>query len=212
MIQWVDHEKLRDKHAFLSASGYHWINWSEDICNKRFESNFSTDTGTILHKLASDLIKMKTKITMDDKNLIDYTLRINGIPRSVYNTEEILLNLIPFVNDCIGYRMSSEIILYYSPYCFGTTDAIGYSDIEKVLRVSDYKSGNTPAHMEQLKIYAALFCLEYKKDPAKLKGIELRIYQNGEIATELPTAEEIQKYMNVIKTKSGWVQNLFERG
>ena len=34
----------------------------------------------------------------------------------------------------------------------------------KILRIHDYKSGITPAKMDQLMIYAALFCLEYKKE------------------------------------------------
>jgi hypothetical protein len=31
-----------------------------------------------------------------------------------------------FINDAIGYRMSSEVALFYSYYCFGTADAIGF--------------------------------------------------------------------------------------
>lgn len=206
-----DHEKLRDLHAFLGASQFHWINWSDEIFEKRFYSQYSTEIGTILHELASDCIKSKIRLNEVDSKLIDVTLIKNKIPRTAFNSQAILLNMLPFVNDSIGYRMESEVILYYSPYAFGTTDAISYDENERVLRISDYKSGSTPAHMEQLKIYAALFCLEYHKDPKKLKKIELRIYQNAEIAEEFPEAQEIEKFMEIIKYYSAKAQTLYER-
>lgn len=52
-------------------------------------------------------------------------------------------------------------------------------------------------HIEQLEIYAALFCLEYKVKPADIK-IELRIYQNDEILVHEPEADEIIVIMNKI--------------
>ena len=56
-----------------------------------------------------------------------------------------------------------------------------------------------PAHMEQLMIYAALFCLEYKIKPAEI-GIELRLYQNNEILYHNPTVEEIVPIIDKIVT------------
>ena len=77
----------------------------------------------------------------------------------------------------------------------GTADAISFRN--NFLRIHDLKTGTRPVHIEQLEIYAALFCLEYKVKPADIK-IELRIYQNDEILVHEPEAEEIIVIMNKI--------------
>ena len=53
--------------------------------------------------------------------------------------------------------------------------------------------------MEQLEIYAALFCLEYKIKPADI-DIELRIYQSDDIMVFNPTVEDIVPIMDKIIT------------
>jgi hypothetical protein len=102
-----------------------------------------------------------------------------------------------YVNDAIGFRMTPEQPLFYSENCFGTADAICFRN--KLLRIHDYKSGVTPARMEQLEIYAALFCLEYRVKPSDI-DIELRIYQLDEILHHKPTAEDIVPIMDKIIT------------
>ena len=77
----------------------------------------------------------------------------------------------------------------------GTADAISFRN--NFLRIHDLKTGTRPVHIEQLEIYAALFCLEYKLKPTDIK-IELRIYQNDEILVHEPEAEEIIVIMNKI--------------
>lgn len=77
----------------------------------------------------------------------------------------------------------------------GTADAISFRN--NFLRIHDLKTGTRPVHIEQLEIYAALFCLEYKVKPADIK-IELRIYQNDEILVHEPEADEIIVIMNKI--------------
>lgn len=52
--------------------------------------------------------------------------------------------------------------------------------------------------MEQLYIYAALFCLEYGYHPKDIR-MELRIYQNDEVWVENPTEEEISPVIAKIK-------------
>ncbi|MFU8786360.1 MAG: hypothetical protein ACNA7U_03855, partial [Candidatus Izemoplasmataceae bacterium] len=133
-----------------------------------------------------------------------------GIPRSAYNSDRIMLDLMPFVNDAIGFRMESERILYYSIHCFGTVDAIGFNDRDKVLRIHDFKSGLTPSKMDQLMIYAALFCLEYKKDPFDFMT-ELRIYQNGEVVYIVAEPTEIQAIMGLIKSRTETLNRYYER-
>ena len=61
------------------------------------------------------------------------------------------------------------------------------------------KTGVTPAHMEQLYIYAALFCLEYHVKPSEIE-IETRIYQSDDILVDNPTAEIIVPIMDKIIT------------
>lgn len=84
-----------------------------------------------------------------------------------------------YINHCIQYKMHPEMVLFYSPNAFGTVDAIAYR--YRVLRISDLKTGVTRTSEHQLEVYAALFCLEYEIDPFSLRGIELRIYQDGKV-------------------------------
>lgn len=100
-----------------------------------------------------------------------------------------------YVNDCIGYRMTPEQVFRYSDNCFGTADAAGFR--VNRLRVFDLKTGVTEATMTQLKIYVALFCLEYKFNPLNIE-METRIYQNDAVVVEEPTADEIFHIMDKI--------------
>ena len=91
--------------------------------------------------------------------------------------------------------METEQVLYYSENAFGTADAISFKD--NILRIHDYKSGIAPVHMDQLYIYAALFCLEYVVKPEKIQ-IELRIYQSGEVLVDKPDPATIRAIMDKI--------------
>ena len=91
--------------------------------------------------------------------------------------------------------MTPEVPLVYSDLFFGTTDTISFRD--NFLRIHDLKTGSNPAHMEQLEIYAALFCLEYKVDPRSI-DIQLRIYQTDDVACHEPSGEEIKEIMEKI--------------
>ena len=51
------------------------------------------------------------------------------------------------------------------------------------------------ATLDQLVSYAALFFLEYKIKPGEVTT-EIRIYQNGEVVTGLPTASDILPIMD----------------
>lgn len=209
-MQWNDHKQLEGKHAFLGASNFHWINWNDQIFENRYYSQFSTTIGTAIHALAHDCILNRTKLNKHDRHLIEITLYHAYIPKDAYDPDDILMNLIPFVNDAIGYHMSSEILLYYNNYCFGTCDAISFSEKERILRIHDLKTGTTTAHMEQLLIYAALFCLEYHKNPHQFKT-ELRIYQNFNIVVEEPDANDIETFMNLIQERSQTIMSYLER-
>ena len=110
-----------------------------------------------------------------------------------------------FVNDAIGYKMTPEQPLYYSENCYGTADVISYRN--GLLRIHDLKTGKIPAHMEQLEIYAALFCLEYKINPSDLK-MELRIYQSDTILYHNPTVEDIAPIIDRIISFDKVINNI----
>ena len=186
------HSNLEGKHALLGGSKYYWINdeTKEDKL-KRIRSFYISDLGTALHAVAQKRIKYGFKLTKHDKKSVIIDILEFGIPEIVIRSVDFDLmfdNLQTYVNDAIGFKMEPEQILYYSDYCFGTADAISFRD--GYLRIHDLKTGLMPAHIEQLEVYVALFCLEYKIKPIDIK-IELRIYQNNEIIIHNPEVDEI---------------------
>lgn len=205
------HKEYEGKHAFMGASNYHWLNYDDITFEDRYYSQFSQTIGTVIHQLAHDCIVNRIKLNKHDVHLIEMTLCKAFIPRDAYDPNYILENLIPFVNDAIGFHMYSEILLYYNPFCFGTADAIGYSERDKILRIHDYKNGINPANIKQTYIYAALFCLEYNVDPKKLNLIECRLYQNLEVLIDQPDAEIIRDIMDKIKHNTSLIHEFLER-
>lgn len=165
------HFEIEGRHAFLSPSQYHWVNYDEEKLTDRFYSFDAKERGSRLHALASECIKLNVKLSKS----------------------KTALNR--FVNDAIGYKMESEVPLYFSQNCFGTADAISFR--KNVLRIHDLKTGIIPASMIQLEIYAALFCLEYEFDPHDI-AIELRIYQSDDVAELSPEPDAISDLMDKI--------------
>jgi len=101
-----------------------------------------------------------------------------------------------YINDAIRYKMQCEQVLYYSENCFGTADTISFR--YNTLRIHDLKTGVFPGSVHQLEVYAALFCLEYDKDPREIK-IELRIYQDNEVMVYDADPEDIIFIMDKIQ-------------
>ena len=201
------HSDLEGQHAFLSASKYSWLNYDQDKLANAYRNQYATTIGTILHDLAHRCIKNKVKLSKSDRHLVLLTLLENGVPQGLIDANDILETLAPFVNDALGFRMETEQILYYSENAFGTADAISFKN--NFLRIYDYKSGITPVHMDQLYIYAALFCLEYVVKPENIK-IELRIYKQGEVLCEEPDPEVIRAIMNKIVDSDRFLRKLKE--
>ena len=166
-----DHSRYEGQHAFLGASQYHWINYDEVKVASAYNNFLAKQKGTELHEFAAQCIRLGQKLPKSKKTLNMY------------------------VNDAIGFRMTPEQILLYSPYCFGTADAISFRN--GYLRIHDYKSGVVPADIEQLEIYNALFCLEYGVKPADIQT-ELRIYQSNEILFHHPEPNDIFQIMDKI--------------
>lgn len=194
-MNFITHHELRGKHALLAPSQPYWLDYSEDKLYQKFLSNYAQSMGTSLHELAETLINNSVKLKKTDKNVVLVHLLKDGIPRAAIDLDRIYNNFVTYVNDAIGFRLTPEQPLMYSEYCFGTADAISFK--QNLLRIHDYKSGTTPAKMEQLLVYAALFCLEYKFKPGEIET-ELRIYQNDEIIVHNPGADEIAPIMDTI--------------
>ncbi len=167
------HSNLEGQHAFLGASKYHWIFYDEEKVAEAFKRSLAAQKGTEYHAFAAQCIRLRQKLPKTRKTLNMY------------------------VNDAIGYRMTPEQILYFSPNCFGTADAISFTN--GLLRIHDLKTGTTPAHMEQLFVYASLFCLEYDVKPGTI-DIELRLYQSDEVLVSNPGVDEIAPIMDKIIT------------
>lgn len=171
-MNWNNHSNLEGCHAFLGASRYSWLNYDVDKLISVYKNHLATLRGTELHDFACRCIKLKQKLPKTKKTLNMY------------------------VNDAIGFGMQPEQILYYSPNCFGTADAILFKN--DILRIHDLKTGITPASLHQLEIYAALFFLEYDIRPGDV-NMELRIYQNDDILVGNPSAIDILPIMDKVK-------------
>ena len=174
-----DHSELEGLHAFLSASKYHWINYDEEKLHNSYINHLAAEEGTRTHEFAKICILRGQRL------------------------EDVKKTLNMYVNDAIGYKMTPEQVLYFSPYCFGTADAISFK--RNKLRIHDLKTGRGPTHMEQLKIYAAIFCLEYDIEISDIE-IELRIFQNDEVRTHIPDITEIVPIMDKIVTSSRLIE------
>ena len=164
------HLELEGQHALLAPSTPYWLNYTEEDL-KRFQSTrLAALKGTEDHAFAALAIARGQKL--GGNSTIDI-----------------------YVNDCIGFGMSPEVHLKYSDYCFGTADAICFK--RKKLRINDLKTGVGKGNMNQLLIYAGLFCLEYKKNPHEFET-ELRIYQYGESTLYIPTKDELAEVCDKI--------------
>jgi hypothetical protein len=168
-----NHSLLAGKHAFLGASKHHWINYDEEKLDRMFVASMAAQRGTELHAFAHEAIRLGQKLQGNSKTIAMY------------------------VNDAIGFRMIPEQILYFSDNCFGTADTISFR--RNLLRVHDLKTGVTKTSENQLKVYVALFCLEYGMSPLNI-DIEMRIYQNNEIRVYIADPDEILHIMDKIIT------------
>ena len=174
------HSNLEGLHAPFGASQSAWLRYDDEKILATYNNMKAKEMGTRLHAWAKETIDLGIKQPRSKKTIYAY------------------------VNDAIGYKMDTEVVLFYSPRFFGTADAICFRN--GTLRIHDLKTGVTKVHMEQLMIYAALFCLEYKIKPTDIE-IELRIYQSDEILYHNPAAEDIKSIMDRII----YLDNLLEK-
>lgn len=180
-----NHSNLSGLHAPFSASQSAWLRYDDEKAIDVYMNKKAAEMGTVLHAWAKQTIDLGIKQPRSKKTIYSY------------------------VNDAIGYKMSTEVVLYYSDRFFGTADAICFRN--GVLRIHDLKTGKGPVKMEQLMVYAALFCLEYKVKPGEIE-IELRIYQNDTVWVDNPTAEDILPIMDKIIHLNKLLEKLEKEG
>lgn len=186
-MQFNTHNNLIGKHAVLSASKYHWINYTPDRMAESYRTAKAAALGTRLHEFAAEAISLGIKMPRNSKTLNMY------------------------VNDAIGFNMQPEQVLYYSDNCFGTADAIGFDFKKKLLRIHDLKTGVIPAHMDQLEIYTAMFCYEYGFKINEI-NVELRIYQNDAVVTHTPENEKIIHIQDRMKAYDALINEIQSEG
>lgn len=168
------HLNLEGLHALFSPSQSSWLRYDDAKALEVFQNRRAADMGSRLHRWAKETIDLGIKQPKSNKTLYAY------------------------VNDAIGFKMDTEVVLFYSERFFGTADAISFRDNK--LRIHDLKTGKVgkiESHMEQLEIYAALFCLEYKIKPGEIE-IELRVYKNDQVVYHTPEIDDIARIMDKI--------------
>lgn len=204
------HFEIEGKHAILGASKWRWINYSEEEMRNAYLNSFAQEIGTAVHEFAKKYINNRTKLTKGMKNCLGVDIRAynkyHPIPNEAIDLDFIFPNLMTYVNDAVGFGMVAEQPLKFSDYCFGTADALSFNN--DILRIHDLKTGKTPAHIEQLEIYAALFCLEYRINPKDI-DIFLRIYQSNEVLCHDASAEDIADIMDIITEHNDLIMNIY---
>lgn len=181
-MNWKDYSHLKNTHAFLSPSRHYWLNYTPEKLIQHYENFKKIALGTQYHALAAELINLAVRLPNT---------------AATFNS---------FVNDAIGFKMKSEVILYYTDNCYGTADAISFFD--GILRIHDLKTGKAPSSMNQLLIYAGLFCLDYDIEPREIKEIWLRLYQNEEVVEFSPTVKDVFDVVSRIQEADKIIQNL----
>lgn len=179
------HSDLEGKHSFLSPSKYAWLRYDDQKLERAFMEHLAHLRGVEEHEYAKRAIKLGHRMADEPKTMNMY------------------------VNDSIGWRMKPEVALYWSPFCHGTADAVGFQESQKLLRVSDLKTGKTATKFDQLIVYAALFCLEYEYPRPWELDIELRIYQSNRVRLLEPDPHDVFSAMDRILTGTRLLEDIF---
>ena len=101
-MDFIKHTKLEGCHAPFSASTPSWLRYNDDKAVDVYRNKKAATMGTKLHAWAKETIDLGIKQPRSKKTLYAY------------------------VNDAIGFKMSTEVVLYYSERFFGTADAISF--------------------------------------------------------------------------------------
>lgn len=205
---------LKGQHALFSPSQPSWLNYDTTDTNEfiwKFIGKFRSNLGTEIHGWAASQIELGQKVTSVKEAIKDiksyiynkyysekYGLSDYGsmlLRCFIYIPYDVISTVRTYINDAVGFKMKTEQVIYYSEYFFGTCDAIKVD--KNLIRIHDLKTGSMSADMNQLIVYASLYCLSKDIDPYKIP-IELRIYQSDDILILNPTGDEIVPVMDKI--------------
>jgi len=223
----IEPSASRGQHARYSPSKVSWIRYDEEQCNESYHSDNRATIGTYIHLWAGIQIQLRQKcsslrdISKSVRTLIflqnfseRYGLSDTGkmlINEMGFVPQEVFSTVKAYVNDCISFMMEPEKELIFSENCFGTCDAFYYDKKEHTLRIFDLKTGKGKPKIEQLYIYAAIWCLSENVNPIDI-SMDLRIYQNDEVAFAVPEDGEIEAIMEQIKFVDNIATNLQKGG
>lgn len=185
-MNFVKHSNLEGLHAPFSPSQSSWLRYDDDKAIESYMNRKAAEMGSRLHLWAKETIDLGIRQPRSNKTLYAY------------------------VNDAIGFKMSTEVVLFYSERFFGTADAISFRNNK--LRIHDLKTGKVgkiEGHLEQLEIYAALFCLEYRIKPGEI-DIEVRVYKNDEVVCHTPDTDRVAHIMDRIVHIDKLLKNIEE--
>lgn len=218
-----NHNDLKGKHALFSPSQSSWLRYDDEKIAERVRNQYRTTLGTEIHDFAASQIELGHKYSSVRELIKDIEtymyckymylsndLVVGDYPKKLISNlatlpKEVFEAVRYYINHGVGFKMNVEQALVYSNHIFGHADTICFRN--DFLRIHDLKTGANPAHMEQLKTYAALFCLEYGIKPANI-SIELRLYQWDGIVIEKPELEEIVMIIDRIVTSEKIAQQI----
>lgn len=183
-MRFNEHSDLAGRHAILSPSYGHWLNYDDQKLFARMNSLRAAQRGTDLHLFAQEAIRLGVRLDPEKH-----------------------FALATYVDDALELNMACEVPLFFSHNCFGHADALAYRP--PVLYTSDLKNGITPTKFTQLEIYNALFCLEYEIGPYETTFIN-RIYQGEEVREDIPPPDRIAEIMDRIVELDARIERLRE--
>lgn len=221
-MRFMRNSNLKNCHATFGASKHSWLRYDQEKMVDAILSQYRKSIGTDIHEYAAQEIILGHKKTnirnvkseiesyiyqkYNDNDKDDITLAGKRLMKMIgYLSNDVFETIKCYINDGIGFKMDTEIPLEYSELFFGTVDCISFN--KNFLRIHDLKTGTTPASIEQLLVYAAFFCLQYKYNPNNI-DIELRIYQNNEIVYHNPEGNEIECIMDKIVNDNEYITKL----
>lgn len=181
-MRFNQHSHLAGTHSTLSASNHAWTNYDLDKLEAVYRAKLAAQHGQELHEFAAHCIRLGQRLEDTGQTLNTY------------------------VNDAIGFRMLPEQVLFYANDAFATVDSI--TDRDDYLRIHDLKTGLIETSFRQLEVYAAYYCLEFRRNPFDLKGIELRIYQSDDVKMLEGDPHVITQIMETIKLFSEHIAKL----
>ena len=66
-MKFNNHKNLIGNHAYLGASKYHWINYTEEKLATSYKRYLATLKGTELHEFAAKCIELNQKLPRSNK-------------------------------------------------------------------------------------------------------------------------------------------------